>query len=105
MVKLTVDPFYGWGWFDDHGSIDVPPQFELDAEIIEPGETFKAVLGQLPRGSHPLAGMWILLSQRHVLHDGQCNLYAFTERPKITSTAEPIPTKQALSGFASAVLI
>jgi hypothetical protein len=102
MIKLIVNPFYGWGWFDaGTNAIDVPPEFELDAEIVESGEPFRAVLGQLPKSDHSLAGMWILLSQRHVPHDGDCNLRAFTERPKIASVEEPIPTEYIVSGFAS----
>jgi hypothetical protein len=105
LVKLIVNPFNGWGWFDDTNAVDVPPKFELDAEIVEPGEPFRAVLGKLPKDGHPLEGMWILLSQRHSPYDGDCNLRAFIERPTIGSMTEPIPTKCAVSCFASVTVI
>jgi hypothetical protein len=102
-VKLLVKPIYGWGWYsaDSNASVDVPPPFELDAEVIEASEPFRAVLGQLSKGDHLLSGLWILLSQRHSPHDGDCNLRAYAERPQIGAINEPISAKHTISGFAS----
>ncbi len=103
-MKLLVNPLYGWGWYGSNGSpVDVPPSFDLSAEVIVAGEPFISVLGYLEDDqSHLLSGRCILLSQRHVPNDGVCNLLAYAERPSapLPPTIEPV-----LTGFAHAVEI
>jgi hypothetical protein len=106
-MNLQVSPFYGWGWFDGGGNVvGVPAPFELDAEIIEAGEPFHVALGRVSDvPGHPLAGLWILLAQRHLPFDNQCNLWAFAERPTVPKIPEPLPSKPTLTGFAVAELL
>ncbi|HWX89635.1 MAG TPA: hypothetical protein VNY75_04975, partial [Rhizomicrobium sp.] len=100
-VKLLVTPGYGWGWFRKDGSaVDVPPAFELNVEIIEPGEPFMTALGRAD-GGHPLSGMWVLLAQRHKPADGQCSVYVFAEKPIVPKIPEPLTQEPNLTGFAS----
>lgn len=79
--RLRVSPIYGWGWFladSSNRAIDVPPLFELTAEIID-GPHLNAI-GRLDQPSHSLHGMWIWLCQRTGL--GDCNVCVYRARPK-----------------------
>ena len=81
--------------------IDVPTPIELDATILKPGEPFQVALGQCGESSfHPLAGLWVQLSQRHAPSDGHCNLYAFSEMPETPKFPEPLRNEPVLTGFA-----
>jgi hypothetical protein len=105
-VKLTVNPFYGWGWSwenDANGVNGVPDIFILDAEartIIDGPDIF---LGWFPPSAHPLSGHWLLLTQRHVDKDGHYNLMAYRERPRLPDDlTQKIETPCSVSGFATA---
>lgn len=100
-MKLQVTPGYGWGWFLKDGDLlDVPPPFDLEVTILEAGSPFKVALGQAS-GVHPLSGLWIVLAQRHLPLDGECNLYAFRDKPAVPKIPEPFPQEPELTGFAS----
>jgi hypothetical protein len=77
-MKLLVEPIYGWGWTDLQGqSVDVPGPFVLNVSVQEEGQPFNAATGRLDdQCDHPLRGLWIVLSQRHAVNDGQYNLTA-----------------------------
>jgi hypothetical protein len=99
-MKLQITPYYGWGWSDAKGgAVRVPEPFELEVEIIEAGQPFYSVLGQLTAANHPLTEFWILLAQRHTLNDGQYNLWAFAEKPAIQTAAAKFPIEPAITGF------
>ncbi|HTT97622.1 MAG TPA: hypothetical protein VMF58_06195 [Rhizomicrobium sp.] len=101
-MKLLVTPGYGWGWFQKDGSAcDVPPPFDLDTEIIIPGIPFKMVQGRV-EGDHPLAGFWIVLTQRHDPADGECNLYAVLEKLVVHSMPAPFSQAREIVGYANA---
>jgi hypothetical protein len=103
-MKLRIIPIYGWGWFQKDGSLfEVPPAFDLEVEVIEPGDVFKTALGRA-EGDHPLSGMWILLAQRHLPADGACSLYAFHDKPTVPKIPDPLPQEPDLSGYAMAQL-
>jgi len=75
--------------------MDVPTLFEMETEAIDAAVPAKT-LGFVTAQGHPLSGMWILLTQRHVEADGCFNLAAYTQRP--ISPAVP----HEISGFAQA---
>jgi hypothetical protein len=85
LLKIRVEPVYGWGWFRGPGTaaIDVPSAFDMDIEIVTPDPIFpfRAALGQCTSHGHLLDGMWIVLNVRST--DGACNLRAFNTRPKL----------------------
>ena len=95
-MRLRVTPIYGWGWQTDAGTfMDVPPEFEMEAE--QPRATlFK---GRVSAPDHPLDGMWVFLTQRHVQNDGHYNLRADIDEPASSSEANKI------SGYAEAFLL
>ena len=91
-MKLRVMPIYGHGWTaPDASPIDVPDEFPLDA--VESPEGF--VKGRVSKTGHPLDGYWLILSQRHVAHDGCYNLSAYHAEP--TSIASAVAD---IAGFA-----
>jgi hypothetical protein len=102
-MKLLVEPIYGWGWTDLHGqSVEVPEQFVLDASVLKEGQPFYAAAGRLENnGQHPFHGLWILLSQRHTIHDGAYNISASDVEH---GHNEPLPesTTVAFMGYAMA---
>lgn len=77
-MKLHVEPVYGWGWTDLRGqSIEVPAPFVLDVSVLKDGQPFHTAAGRLDdQCDHPLRGLWIVLSQRHAVNDGNYNLKA-----------------------------
>jgi hypothetical protein len=94
-MRLRVKPIYGWGWYGPGDDIfEVPPPFELDADAQGDAVSFREALGQVTIQGHPLHGMWIFLSQRHVTADGHFNLSAYSQKPEAPTT----PSK--ISGFA-----
>jgi hypothetical protein len=106
IMKLEITPYYGWGWSNAKGGVvTVPDRFELEAKVIEAGQPFYSVLGQLTAANHPLNGLWILLAQRHSLNDGLYNLWAFAEKPAIQITAAKFPMEPIITGFALAIEI
>ncbi|HTW35432.1 MAG TPA: hypothetical protein VMD53_12515 [Rhizomicrobium sp.] len=105
-MKLDVKPFYGWGWFDAKGgAVEVPPPFELDAQVIKQGQPFHSALGLASLPDHPLSNLWILLTQRHTTNDGDYNLSAFSEKPTVKTDPTRFSGKQVMSGFVSAAVI
>jgi len=96
-VKLRVTPIYGWGWQAAGGAfMEVPSEFEMDAEEFQ-AKVFK---GQVSTPGHPLDGMWVFLSQRHVENDGHYNLRAddkepasFADANKVSGYAEAAPSQ------------
>jgi len=56
---MHVVPIYGWGWSAGFG-FNVPPPFELDAEVQE--VPFHAAAGRL-YALHPLQGMFVVLTR------------------------------------------
>jgi hypothetical protein len=103
LMRLLVKPIYGWGWFGAEGdAVDVPAPFELEITVIEAGQPFGEALGRLQNDvRHPLSDLWILLSQRHSPHDGQCNLTAFAEKPILPRIAGPPTIQPLFAGYAS----
>ena len=99
-MKLSVEPIYGWGWYDGNQTIEAPAPFELATKVLEAGEPFHAAVGRYQvNSSHLLAGLWILLSQRHVPSDGQCNLQAFSEEPVMVKNALSV-ARPLITGYA-----
>ncbi len=91
-MKLAVKPIYGWGWRNPDGGVAVPQPFELDVSVIEPGEPFRTAVGRIEATSHPLSGLWVLMSRRHPPADGEdahVNLSAFHEKPVDDSVRVP----------------
>jgi hypothetical protein len=90
-------PIYGWGWrAGTDNFMEVPAEFEMDAE--QPQAKFFKGLVSAP--GHPLDGMWVFLSQRHVENDGYYNLRAcdnepgsFADANEISGYAEAVPTQ------------
>lgn len=76
LMRLRVEPIYGWGWNDLQGrSVEVPGPFELEVSVL--GMAPFAAMGRLDDCcDHPLRGLWVLLSQRHTVQDGDYNLVA-----------------------------
>jgi hypothetical protein len=104
-VRLLVTPGYGWGWFQKDGlASDVPPPFDLDVEIIIPGSPFKMAQGHV-EVDHPLSGLWIVLTQRHDPADGECNLFAVTEKLVTPSTPTPFAQEREVVGYANAKIL
>jgi hypothetical protein len=101
-MKLHVTPAYGWGWVDQAGPHpDVPPQFELDATVLlagSPPSPFRIAFGQASDPGNPLDGLWIVLTTRHVVDDGACNLEAHQQKPDLSKGF--YPGGWAFSGFA-----
>jgi len=91
LVRIRVQPFYGWGWSNrSQERCDVPPPFSLDAEIIEEGE-FKTAIGRLELTSHSLASMWIFLSPIRAGNTWSwSHLCAFPEKPSIPDYPEKL---------------
>ncbi len=103
-MKLLVKPICGWGWTNALGDpVDVPDPFELDASVIPEDPLFKAAVGQLPSNNgHPLHGLWIRLSQRHTILDGNYNLVASDEELSLTETAAHRSSTFRAAGYAMA---
>ena len=100
VITLSVRPIYGSGWRDTAGSIEVPEPFELKAEVTEAGNPFRAALGPVADGPHPLAGHWILLSSRGATPDAGYNVRAFESRPEVGGANEPLTVPPVITGFA-----
>lgn len=99
-MKVSVKPLYGWGWFRSDGSaFDVPPPFEFEATPLDTGIPLKGAIGQVKAENHPLSGLWLLLSQRHMSPDGEFNVAAYRKMPE-RSLSEP----SEISGFAHAAI-
>lgn len=103
-MKLQVNPIHAWGWFDDKGTaVDVPAAFSLTVTVTQEGDPFTSVLGQVPDGAHPLAGLWLILSRRQSPFergfDGNCNLFAFTAKPVVPRINEALTDKPCLTGY------
>ncbi|MEP6830306.1 MAG: hypothetical protein ABI963_08200 [Rhizomicrobium sp.] len=79
--------------------VDVPAPFELEVEIIEAGTDFTSALDRFDQGEHLLAGLWLLFAQRHTPHDGDCNLYAFREKPDLPKIADRLQDTPCITGF------
>jgi hypothetical protein len=81
---LEVRPFHGYGWNESHlvdGSythqdITPPPLFKVRLKRLwsYEGTVRRGGVGQVESPGHPLDGMWLLFSTRHVGH------FDFTER-------------------------
>jgi hypothetical protein len=96
-LKLRVVPGYGWGWFRKDGtSYEVPPPFDLEAEILIPGRPFRMAQGRV-EGGHLLSGMWIVLIQ---CHENECNLKVVPKPVSIPQTPEPFPDEPEITGYA-----
>jgi hypothetical protein len=99
-MKLSVEPIYGWGWTNSSGQpIDVPAPFELEVRATKEEPFVGTAVGQLLGSpSHPLNGLWIRLSQRHKILDGDYNLVAsIVEQTLNQAAADP-----KIMGFATA---
>jgi hypothetical protein len=102
-MRLQVNPIYGWGWYKTEGeALEVPAQFVLDAAVETPVDSRKsfttALLGHLSDdSSHPLAGLWILLSPRG---GGAYNPRAFVEKPEIQFYSGGDAAQPCITGFA-----
>jgi hypothetical protein len=102
-MKLEIKPIHGWGWFDEKGAaMEVPPPFELDAEVTQAGDPFTSVLGQFPKSAHPLSGLWLIVSRIRkpfeTGFDGNCNLFAFRSKPVVPKISEALSDKPYLTG-------
>lgn len=102
-MKLLVKPIYGWGWSDLEGMfVDVPEPFELEVSVTKEGHPFYAAAGRLGRDcDHPLRGLWVVLSQRHAINDGNYNLTAADVEHDHTKPLAQIATF-GFAGFAMA---
>lgn len=98
-MKLRVKPIYGFGWFraGEQRAIEVPTEFELDAEVVEPGAPPKLVLGQVTQSDHVLAGFWVALALRTRGDHPTFNVVVYSERP-----VQPFAGTHVLSGYAMA---
>jgi len=102
---MHVQPIYGWGWSDSSGAqLEVPAPFDLEITSAE-NKDFKVALGRLEQSTHPLCGMWVVLSPIQAVGTWDyCHLCAFRgERPTLTKLEELIQSA-AITGFAKAVL-
>ncbi len=102
-MKLDVSPINGWGWFDADGKpLEVPPPFSVTVEVTQAGSPFTSVLGQMPQGTHPLSGLWLILSRQRrsfeMGFDGHCNLFAFQDKPLVPRINEALADKPVLTG-------
>lgn len=102
-MKLFVEPIYGWGWADLQGrSIEVPRPFALDVTVLKEGQPFHTAAGKLENdGDHPLRGLWIVLSQRHLVNDGDYNLTASDVEHDRSQPLSSV-AKFGFTGFATA---
>jgi hypothetical protein len=81
----------------------VPPEFDLVAEIIIPGNPFRMAQGHLT-DDHPLSGLWIVLLDRHEPSDGACNLYAVAEKLIVPESPVPFAQEREITGYANIVI-
>ncbi len=103
-MKLQIRPIHGWGWFGPEARpVDVPPAFPLTVTVTQEGDPFTSVLGQVPAGTHPLAGLWLILSRRHgpfgAPFDGNCNLFGFDHKPAVPPINEALSDTPVLTGY------
>ena len=103
-MKLLVEPIYGWGWTDQRGqSVEVPRPFELEISTMNGSAAFSAGVGRLDdKCEHPLSGLWIRLSQRHTMIDGNYNLVATDVEQSLNESATEPLTSIKVMGFAVA---
>ncbi len=94
-MRILVTPIYGLGWFGSGTTLDVPPEFLLEAEETS-GSIF---IGQVSNPGHSLDGYWVALSQRHTVKDGYYNLNVYEGDPRLSTMDSP-----HISGFAQAAL-
>ncbi|MDB5735450.1 MAG: hypothetical protein JWP16_2054 [Alphaproteobacteria bacterium] len=102
-MRLQLSPTNGWGWFNGAGEpMDVPPPFSVEVTVTQAGDPFTSVLGQVPPGTHPLAGKWLILTPRRTSFslgfDGYCNLFGFDTRPHVPKINEALADKPSLTG-------
>lgn len=103
-MKLLVEPIYGWGWADLQGhSIDVPRSFVLDVSVLKEGQPFHTAAGRLDNdGDHLLRGLWVVLSQRHSVNDGDYNLTASDVEHDHSKPLSDV-AKSGFTGFVTAI--
>jgi len=95
-MRLQVKPIYGWGWrAPDNSLIETPEEFGLEAEQTLGG----IITGRVSHPGHPLDGMWLRLSQRHVEKDGSYNLRAYLKEP--VSLTDP----DDIAGYVEAIAL
>jgi hypothetical protein len=95
-MRLQVKPIYGWGWrAPDNRLLETPTEFVLDAHETHEG----SIKGHVSSPKHPLDGMWVLMSHRHVKRDGYYNLRAYSKEPASMIEAADI------AGYAEAVTV
>ena len=101
-MKVLVRPVHGFGWYTAGGLTtgDVPPEFPVDLEIVEPGSPFQTAIGLVSERDHPFTGLWIVLQQRTRGNEPSYNLIAYNEKPLFDHAQKP-----ALTGYATAVPI
>lgn len=82
-MRLRIKPEYGFGWFrtGETQSLDVPPEFDFEATVVECGTPFKTALGLVSEPGHLLTGLWVFLSLRTTGSEPTYNLRAYRERP------------------------
>ncbi len=102
-MRLKVSPISGWGWFDGKGAaLDVPPPFEVEVTVTQAGDPFVSVLGQMAKGSHPLAEKWLILTPRRTSFaqgfEGYCNVFGFDKEPKVPKINEALTDEPSVRG-------
>lgn len=100
-MKLKVSPINGWGWFDGKGAaMDVPPPFEIEVTVIQPGDPFISVLGQVGMG--PMTGKWLIMTPRRTSFaqgfEGYCNVFGFDTKPHVPKINEALTDTPSLTG-------
>ena len=69
--------------------------------VLKDGQPFHTAAGKLENeGDHPLRGLWIVLSQRHAVHDGDYNLTASDVQHDHSQPLSNV-AKFGFTGFAS----
>jgi hypothetical protein len=85
----------------------MPERFELRVTAALPDSSGRLLvaLGQVGLPEHQLAGLWILLTARHIEDSGYYNLEAFTEKPDSERLVAARTTNRALPKVTGFVLI
>jgi hypothetical protein len=97
-VKVLVRPVYGFGWYTASNPpvLDVPREFLVDLEVVEPGSPFRTAIGFVAEQDHLLTGLWIVLQQRTHSDEPSYNLLAYNGKPRLDSAQKPTLTGAAI---------
>jgi hypothetical protein len=106
MKVVKVIPEYGFGWQNEHQSINVPSPFNVHDDVYEKvaeRDVYRLIIGSVAEPGHMFDKLWVLLAVRTVDSPATYNILVYPENPPFYrgDNIDPFCVPRVASGFAT----